>query len=97
MSAFGTTLTWNSVGANATNDTVPYMSITDNGLYLVRFTYAGDAKVIAVRNVSEILSEVLRVVTGTVVTADTNLLYTQALAFVTNAPGSIPLENTIGA
>ena len=97
MAAFGTTVTWASVGANFTNDTAPYMSKTDNGLYLVRFTFGGDVKVIAIRSASEILSEVLKIVAGNTASADINLLYTHANTFVTNASGSIPLENTIGA
>jgi hypothetical protein len=97
MAAFGSTITWNSVGVNFTNDTTPYMSKTDNGLYLVRFTYAGDPKVIAVRSASEITAEILKIVAGATATSDISTLYTQVNTYITNAAGSIPLENTIGA
>lgn len=110
MAQFGTAstgITWyaDSASNNYVNDasstgtgTGPYVSKTDNGFYLVRFTEAssGDLKVIAVRSGLEVLSEAQKAITGTVVTNDISTLKTQVTTFITNAASSIPAENTIG-
>lgn len=97
MTVYGSTVTWDSVGADFTNDTAPYVSKTDNGLYLVRFTIGGDAKVIAVRNPIEIPIEIMKIITGEVATTEAALLKEQVQGFIARAAVSIPMENTIGA
>lgn len=95
----GTVLTFESNSTTPFGNTgAGYMSRTDNGFYLVKFTYSSETYVIAVRSALEILSEAPKAILPNTANTDINTLYTHASALIT-AYGSnaslIPLEDAI--
>ncbi len=81
----GTTVTWNSdtQANNYRNTGAGYVTKTDNGFYLVKFTYNGDLKVVAVRSALEILSEAPKALAPIQASTDISLMYTHLTAFLT--------------
>lgn len=72
-----------------------YVTKTDNGYFLVKFSYNSSTMVIAVRSALEIPSEVSRAIQGTTVTADITTLQSHVSALITNNPANIVLEDTL--
>jgi hypothetical protein len=92
----GTVITWqNSGSGNYTNVTDRYVGKTDNGYYLVKFTWNAQTRIVAVKSYVEIPSEILKIISGTAAYEDAVLLSNQVKTLITNAPSDIYLEDLL--